>query len=270
MDAVGWLPHLGGEGSLHVHQLWQGLALLNLDQVVLSLAAQRQAGEWHWLDGHLGLLGLAGWAALGNWDLGDAHLAWAHHGQVLEDCAAAGGGLVGLGNLGWLDHDLGADLGLLLELGDEVGWDRDGRGWDGPGGDLQLWLGEDALGSLGLGDDWLLEAAAQAGQLVLHLNGWDDLEPDSVGPDLVQVEPWGLDDDDTVGGLLKGGDDRLAGDVVSDDWLGGDLDWLAVDEDTKDGSGWDDLDNVLLQDDLGFPLAVAHGLGHDAEPVEVG
>jgi len=235
VDAVSWLAHLGGVGGLHGGQLWHWLAALDLGHVVLSLAAQRQTGEWDWLDGHLGALGLAGWTALGDWDLGEAHLAWALHGQVPEDGATASGSLVSLGNLGWLDHDLGAHLSLLLELRHEVGWDGGGDGgggggWDHPGSNLQLWLGQDALGSDSLGDDWLHEVAAQATQLVLQLDGWDDLNLLAIGPDLLEVEPWGLEDDDTVGGLLEGGD-WLAGNVLDDDWLasGDASDWPVID-----------------------------------------
>jgi len=124
VDAVGWLGHLGGEGGVQVCQLWHLDALVDLGHVVLSLASQRQAGEVNWLDSQLGGLGLAGWTTLGNWGLGEALLAWTVHGQVLEEGAAAGGSLVSLGNLSWLDHGLGANLSLLLELRHEVGWDR--------------------------------------------------------------------------------------------------------------------------------------------------
>ena len=106
VDAVSWLAHLGGVGGLHGGQLWHWLAALDLGHVVLSLAAQRQAGEWDCLDGHLGALGLAGWSALGDWDLGEAHLAWALHGQVPEDGATASGSLVSLGNLQPKEYDI--------------------------------------------------------------------------------------------------------------------------------------------------------------------
>merc|ERR1712131_266786 len=269
VDAVSWLAHLGGVGGLHGGQLWHWLTALDLFHVVLSLAG-RQTGEWDWLDGHLGALGLAGWTALGDWDLGEAHLAWALHGQVPEDGATASGSLVSLGNLGWLDHDLGAHLSLLLELRHEVGWDGGGGGgWDHPGSNLQLWLGHDALGSGSLGDDWLHEVAAQAGQLVVQLDGWDDLNLLAIGPDLIEVEPWGLEDDDTVGGLLDGGD-WLARNALDDGWLAsGDLDWPVIDEDL--GADWVDLKFVLLQVNNGFKLvAISNWHGKDTEPVEVG
>jgi len=273
VDAVSWLAHLGGEGGLHGGQLWHWLAALDLGHVVLSLAAQRQTGEWDCLDGHLGALGLAGWTALGDWDLGEAHLAWELLGQVPEDGATASGSLVSLGNLGWLDHDLGAHLSLLLELRHEVGWDGGGDGWDHPGSNLQLWLGHDALGSNSLGDDWLHEVAAQATQLVLQLDGWDDLNLLAIGPDLLEVEPWGLEDDDTVGGLLEGGD-WLAGNVLDDDWLasGDASDWPVIDEDI---GVLLDHNSVLLQVNNGFPLGAPNWHetvtpGNDTKPVEVG
>merc|ERR1719481_1940607 len=184
----------------------------------------------------------------------------------------ASGSLVSLGNLGWLNHDLGAHLSLLLELRHEVGWDgggdRGGGGWDHPGSDLQLWLGQDALGSDSLGDDWLHEVAAQAGQLVLQLDGWDDLNLLAIGPDLLEVEPRGLEDDDTVGGLLEGGD-WLAGNVLGDEWLAsGDLDWPVIDEDLR--ADWVDLNHDILQENNDFPLIATFGVGNDTEPVEVG
>merc|ERR1719423_251639 len=180
VDAVSWLAHLGGEGGLHGGQLWHWLAALDLGHVVLSLAAQRQTGEWDCLDGHLG-----------------------------------------------------------------------------------------ALGSGSLGDDWLHEVAAQATQLVVQLDGWDDLNLLAIGPDLLEVEPRGLEDDDTVGGLLEGGD-WLAGNVLDDDWLasGDASDWPVIDKDL--GSDWVDHNSVLLQVNHGFPLATFNWQGIDTEPVEVG
>ena len=44
-------------------------------------------------------LRLAGWTTLGDWELGDAQLAWVGHGDVLEEGGAAGSSLVSLGDL---------------------------------------------------------------------------------------------------------------------------------------------------------------------------
>merc|ERR1719378_1123716 len=131
------------------------------------------------------------------------------------------------------------------------------------------WLGHDALGSGSLGDDWLHQVAAQAIQPVLQLDGCDDLNPLAIGPDLTEVVPWGLEDDDAIGGLLEGGD-WLAGNVLDDDWLasGDASDWPVIDE--EPGFDWVDHNSVLLQVNNGFPLVTSNWHGIDTEPLEVG
>jgi len=128
VDAVGWLWHLGGEGGLQVLELWDELTLVDLLQVEVSLATSWHASELNSLLSHLGVLGLARWTALGDWDLGEAHLDTALDGQVPQEGALASGRLVSLGDLGWVEGDLGALLGLLLQLRHEWGWDGDGAG----------------------------------------------------------------------------------------------------------------------------------------------
>ena len=99
MDAVRWHAHLGSEGGDLGGKLGQFLANDDLSDELLNHGTLWQTGEWHSLHGQLGLLGLAGWSALGDWDLGEAHLSWALLDEVPQDGALAGGNLVSLGNL---------------------------------------------------------------------------------------------------------------------------------------------------------------------------
>jgi len=283
VDAVGWLWHLGGEGGLQVLELWDELTLVDLLQVEVSLATSWHAGELNSLLSHLGVLGLARWTTLGDWDLGEAHLDTALDGQVPQEGALASGRLVSLGDLGWVEGDLGALLGLLLQLRHEWGWDGDGAGsganlWDGPGSNLKLWLGVDAGegagggGAVGAGGgEGLLEGSAETSNLVLQEWRWDDLELLAVGGNLLKKEAWGLDDNNTVGGPEEGGDDSVG--VGSKDASDLDLltDWelnlLGVDSDNWAGARWDDLNLVLLQQDVGLQQVLGGDWGNqDHEP----
>ena len=99
VDAVSWHAHLGSEGGDLGGKLGQFLANDDLSDELLNHGTFWQTGEWHSLHGQLGLLGLAGWSALGDWDLGQAHLSWALLDEVPHDGALASGNLVSLGNL---------------------------------------------------------------------------------------------------------------------------------------------------------------------------
>jgi len=283
VDAVGWLWHLGREGGLHVLELWDEITMVDLVLVDFSHATSWHAGELNSLHSHLGVLGLARWTALGDWDLGEAHLATLLDGQVPQESALAGGSLVSLGNLGWVEGDPGALLGLLLQLGHEWGWDGDGSGygsganlWDGPGSDLKLWLGVDAGegasdgGAVGAsGGNGLLEGSAETSDLVLHEWRWDDLEVLAVGNNLLELKAWGLDDNNTVDGPEEGADDVI---LVSNDasdlnslanW---ELNLLGVDGDNWAGARWDDLNLVQLQHDVGLQQVLGSWGNQDHEP----
>merc|ERR1719309_581997 len=259
VDAASWHAHLGSEGG-------------DLGDELLNHWTLWQTGEWHGLHGQLGLLGLAGWSALGDWDLGKAHLSWALLDEVPQDGALAGGDLVSLGNLGWQNGHLGAHLSFLLKLRQD-GWGHHGgvTRWDRPGGNLHLRLRVDTMASDSLSHDWLLEVAADTAQLVLELDGWDNLNDLSVGLDLFQEEPWSLDDHNMVWGHEDLSNDGVINNVLDNDNLADwDYSWFAIDQDCWEGRGWDNLDQILLEDDLGVPDTLLDMLGLDSKPVESG
>jgi len=190
---------------------------------------------------------------------------------VPQDGALASGNLVSLGNLGWLNSHLGAYLGFLLKLRQD-GWGHHGRGtsWDHPGGNLQLRPRVDTVSSDSLRHNWLQEVAADTAQLVLELNRWDNLNDLSVGLDLFQKEPWSLNNHNMVWGHEDLSNDSVISNVLDNDNLADwDLNWLAIDQDRWEGRGWDNLDQILLQDDLGVPDALLDMLGLDSEPARV-
>jgi len=273
VDALGWHANFGSEGGLLGGKFRQCLTLDDLFQVVLGHTSQWQTGEWDGLQGHLGLMGLAGWAAFGDWDLGNAHLAWAQRDQVPQNGALAGGNLVSLGNLGWLNGELGAHFSFLLQLRHES-WGHHrggGRGWDHPGGNLQLRLRVDAVSRDSLRDDWLLEVAADTAQLVLEQDRWDNLNNVSIGLDLFEEEPWGLDNYNMVWGHGKLSNDSVVSNILSNDSLASanwDLDWLSIDQHLWQRARWNNLDQVLLQDDFSVPNTLLDLLSLDSEPVE--
>merc|ERR1712029_1254837 len=165
VDAVRWHAHLGSKGGDLCGKLSQFLANDDLSDELLNHGALWQTGEWHSLHGQLGLLGLAGWSALGDWDLGQALLSWALLDEVPQDCAFAGGNLISLSNLGWQISHLGAHLSFLLKLRQD-GWGhhRGGTSWDHPGGNLQLRLRVNTAAGDSLCHDWLLEVATDTAQ----------------------------------------------------------------------------------------------------------
>jgi len=69
MDAVSWHAHLGSKGGDLSGKLGQFLANDDLSDELLNHGTLWQTGEWHSLHCQLRLLGLAGWSALGDWDL---------------------------------------------------------------------------------------------------------------------------------------------------------------------------------------------------------
>jgi len=276
VDAVGWLWHLGGEGGLHVLELVDEITIVDLKLVEFSLTTSWHASELNSLLSHLGVLRLARWTTLGDWDLGEAHLDTLLDGQVPQEGALASGRLVSLGNLSWVEGDLGALLGLLLQLGHEWGWDGDGTGdgtgdgsganlWDSPGSDLKLWLGVDAGGGEGL-----LDGSAESSDLLQEWR-WDDLEVLAVGGNLLEIEAWSLDNNNTVSGPEEGGDGLVI--LFSKDLNSLPSDWelniLGVNLDNLAGaiSGWDDLNLVLLQQHVGHQHAMWHSGNQDIEPV---
>jgi len=118
--------------------------------------------------------------------------------------------------------------------------------------------------------NWLQEVAADTAQLVLELNRWDNLNDLSVGLDLFQKEPWSLNNHNMVWGHEDLSNDSVISNVLDNDNLADwDLNWLAIDQDRWEGRGWDNLDQILLQDDLGVPDALLDMLGLDSEPARV-
>ena len=186
--------------------------------------------------------------------------------------------------LSWVEGDLGALLGLLLQLRHEWGRDGDRTGdgsganhWDGPGSDLKLWLGVDAGegagdgGAVGAGGGkGLLKGSAKSFDLVLQEWRWGDLEFLAVGGNLLEIEVWSLDNNNTVSGPEEGGDGLVI--LFSEDLNSLSSNWelniLGVILDNLAGaiSGWDDLNLVLLQQHVGHQHAMWHWGNQDIEP----
>jgi len=117
MDTVGWHAHLGSKGGLLGGKFRQAKTFIDLLQVVFCQSSLRHAGEGDLLQSHCWIFGLAGWAALGDWYLRDAHLSWLCLNQVPQNGALASGCLVSLCDLCWLNRNCGTDIGFCPRLG---------------------------------------------------------------------------------------------------------------------------------------------------------
>lgn len=168
--------------------------------------------------------------------------------------------------LGWADFEPGALLALPFQFHPEVsGQGLAGLIGDPVAGNLELGLGVDAL--LGSRDVSLLlkvEVSAHTAHLVLQHTGWDNRDQLAVEAELIQVQAWGPEDDNSIDSPGQGGNA-----VSNGDGLGGwNLNCLTFEGDLgsiASRPGWTHGDQVVLQVDLQGLLAALNSTDGDSE-----